>query len=47
MSSDFNVIKAFWMELLYKYEKTESEELLKVLKFVDKEVARLNANHAK
>jgi hypothetical protein len=39
MQNEFKVIEAFWRDLLHEFEKTESEELLKVIKFVDKEVS--------
>ncbi|NEY99221.1 hypothetical protein [Heyndrickxia shackletonii] len=43
MKSDFKIIELFWMDLLREFERNESDEVLKILRFVENEVEKLHA----
>ncbi|KYD04157.1 hypothetical protein B4102_3306 [Heyndrickxia sporothermodurans] len=40
--SQMRIIESYWTDLLIEFEKNESEEVLQVLKFIDKEVSKQN-----
>lgn len=43
MKNDFKIIEIFWMDLLIEFERNESDEILKILRFVENEVRKLHA----
>ena len=45
--NSLKIIETFWTDLLIKFEKSESEDILQVLEFVEKEVLRLNAERTR
>ena len=45
--NSLKIIETFWTDLLIKFEKSGSEDILQVLEFVEKEVLRLNAERTR
>lgn len=44
-NSQLKLIETFWNDLLMEFERNESEDILKIIRFVEMEVSRLNDIH--